>query len=86
MTQGTRETSARKRLLLIAACIVLWILGTFCVIYWTGWLSLPNPEKHAQSRAAAAQLMVLSPEGSPCVQRMQRDGSARQARAQRRTA
>lgn len=84
MNQNAQETSPGRRLLLIAACIVLWILGTLCVIYWTGWLSLPHPAKHASGGASDAQVMMRYAQEGPCGQlaeKSSRDSSARQARA-----
>lgn len=79
MSNKEKETTPGRRLLIIAAFILVWILGTACVIYWTGWLSAGHRERQGLSHVHGAHVMPVASNRALQVSVMAMSGFVRQA-------
>jgi len=58
MTEDARVTNYTRNLLLVAGSSVLFaILGTIGVLYWAGWLNLPQANRQAMVHDIGSQVM-----------------------------
>ncbi|GAB4577417.1 MAG: hypothetical protein Fur0022_01480 [Anaerolineales bacterium] len=58
MTENTYTTNNKKRLALVASTsALLAILGTFGMLFWAGWLNLPQANRQATVHDMGSQVM-----------------------------
>lgn len=78
MSNTGKDTSPGKRLLIIAAFIIVWILGTACVIYLTGWLQAGHRARQEQIHSQGAHIMPFALNKTLHVFRMTESGGIQQ--------
>ncbi len=58
MTENTHTTNDKRRLVLVAiSSVLIAILGTLAVLFWAGWLTLPEANRQATVHDMGSQVM-----------------------------
>jgi hypothetical protein len=58
MTEDTRVADSKRNLLLVATgCVLLSVLGTIGVLFWAGWLNVPQANHQAMIHDMSSQVM-----------------------------